>query len=617
MKHFGIYSPVLGLRKDFPSVLLDKAFTPDAENIRYWHGEIQTAKLRRKMFMRQSFACSPSLDIIYVSGDITPSIPDGSDIVLFDVGNGYHDTYTAIDVAYDSNTDRTVLTATGGQIFCYPQPASGGGFEPGPRVALYTDGLETDPNEAAFMHVPVPDAGPVLRFFDLLDDESTLYLFAFTPTSIYLWNTVTTAWITAFTGKETDHWSATSFNGRLIATNNQDAPVVWDGTVAESSFSTLSTAIDNESTPTTVSRAKFVTTFESHVVFGNYSLSSGENFYNGLIWSNLDDHEDWRQDVEGTDAGAAYVDGNGVIDGGFGQKGDILYVFKDKSIRLFWYTGTELIFNSRGYNVGIGSVSPDSIINDADGNLYFYASDMTFREVDSGIISRPLGDDLRNLVQDKTLQKGIRSVFIAEYGEIWWAVPYGADADSNNVVFCYKQGIWSRLDLAVSAFGHYRESETVTWDALPFSQWDEWSWPSWDSPEGVQGWPLDICAGYDNRCYLSHAAYHDNNEPYTSYFVLTTDLGDLQLLRWYKRLLAIQVWLQKEGDEALTLSIKRDDEVDWQPAGTITVSEQTHDVLIKRFAVDFRAKRFLIKIESTRPFRFLGIEFDYLLAGER
>jgi len=81
MKHFGIYSPVLGLRKDFPSVLLDKAFTPDAENIRYWHGEIQTAKLRRKMFMRQSFACSPSSDIIYVSGDITPSIPDGSDIV--------------------------------------------------------------------------------------------------------------------------------------------------------------------------------------------------------------------------------------------------------------------------------------------------------------------------------------------------------------------------------------------------------------------------------------------------------------------------------------------------------------------------------------------------------
>ena len=113
MNHFGIYSPVLGLRKDFPSVLLDKAFTPDAENIQYWNGEIRTAKMRRKMFLRQSFACSPSSEVIYVDGDITNAIADNSDIVLFDVGNLFNEVYTAVGVNYESGQDRTAITWNG------------------------------------------------------------------------------------------------------------------------------------------------------------------------------------------------------------------------------------------------------------------------------------------------------------------------------------------------------------------------------------------------------------------------------------------------------------------------------------------------------------------------
>jgi len=41
MKHFAIYTPVMGLRKDWPSVLLEKTFTPDCENIQFWNGEIR------------------------------------------------------------------------------------------------------------------------------------------------------------------------------------------------------------------------------------------------------------------------------------------------------------------------------------------------------------------------------------------------------------------------------------------------------------------------------------------------------------------------------------------------------------------------------------------------
>ncbi|HIJ71789.1 MAG TPA: LamG domain-containing protein, partial [Planctomycetes bacterium] len=48
MEHFGIYSPVLGKREDFPSIFLQNAFTADNSNIRLYNGEIHSAKMRVK-----------------------------------------------------------------------------------------------------------------------------------------------------------------------------------------------------------------------------------------------------------------------------------------------------------------------------------------------------------------------------------------------------------------------------------------------------------------------------------------------------------------------------------------------------------------------------------------
>ena len=122
--------------------------------------------------------------------------------------------------------------------------------------------------------------------------------------------------------------------------------------------------------------------------------------------------------------------------------------------------------------------------------------------------------------------------------------------------------------------------------------------------------------------YNSHGSYSDKGQPVTAYFVLSTDLADLQAMRWFKRLLAMYLVIQKSGSEALTVEVKRDNEPYWQPAGTVTVASQANDVLTERVSatggVDFRAKRFQIKVSSTSSlFRFLGIEFDYVMSGER
>lgn len=615
MQKFAILSPVLGLRKDFPSVLLEKSFTPDCENIQYWNGEIRTAKMRRKHLLRQFFACTISDGDAVIDDDKTIAIPDGSDVVAFDETAGT--VYENASVSYDGTS--TIISASGETIS-------------GSYIALYTSDMETDPTDTDFLQIATPDGNEIIHYHALLSDSNEIYLFAFTKRHIYLWQTTTTNWFQVYEASaDIEHWSSVSFNGYIVVTNNIDVPLVWTGQQSADSFEGLG-GTDDEDTDlgpelvdggARITRAQFVTSFEGHVVFGNYSLSDGNDYYNGIIWSDLDDHTYWRQDdnpsrARTPDTGAAYVEGDGVIDGGFGRKKDMLYVFKDRSIRVFWYTGTDLVFNNRPYQTAVGCICPDSIVNDSDGNLYFYASDMQFREVDLGIISNALGDDVRNVVQTKSVISKLRGTYIAEYDEVWWSVPLGAVATANTATFCFCKGVWYRRDLAVSAFGQYRMTETYTWDTLPFGAWDEWDWPSWDSPAGVSGWPLDLCADYSGNSFLAHDAYKDAGSAYTTYFVLTTDLGDLQMLRWYKRMLAIQLFLQTVGDETITVHVKRDNEVNWQTAGTITVTgSDSAEVLVKRIPVDYRAKRFEIKISATTPLRFLGAEFDFNISGER
>ena len=100
MKHFAAYSPTLGLRKDFPSILLDKAFTPDAQNIQYWNGEIRSAKMRRKEFLRDSHECTVvGNDTLLISGDKTAQFPDGCDVLLYSEDGEYAEVFKSVQVS--------------------------------------------------------------------------------------------------------------------------------------------------------------------------------------------------------------------------------------------------------------------------------------------------------------------------------------------------------------------------------------------------------------------------------------------------------------------------------------------------------------------------------------
>ena len=93
-------------------------------------------------------------------------------------------------------------------------------------------------------------------------------------------------------------------------------------------------------------------------------------------------------------------------------------------------------------------------------------------------------------------------------------------------------------------------------------------------------------------------------------------MADKQALDIYKRLLFIEPYVMNEGSGTLSIQIKRDSEVSWQSAGSISM-DGTPEILTQKIPVSYLAKHFLIKMTGTDPFRFIGVILHFETVGDR
>ena len=485
--------------------------------------------------------------------------------------------------------------------------------------------------------VATPDGKPVIKYLYHQSDNASKHLLAFTTLGIFRWSQAEGDWTTITTGLGTlataQTWGVAQLNGNVVATNNQTGGIYkWDGDTSNHFVPLLAST---NATADPITRAKCVINYENHIVFGNYSIASLviPDYQNGFIMSDLDDLDQWDLSAAG-DQSAFYSEGEGVISG-LGRKLGYLYVFKTRSHRPWWYTGTSTIMNSREGVINVGCFAQDTIVNDANNNLYFLDSDMHIREVDKGIISLPELDTVRtiNTVNTEDVTGGheigilgARSVYIPEYNEVWWAIP--TNTLFNDKILCYQlNGIWYERDTPVSAFGQYTPSDdtSYTWDNQPEGPWDDWT-GIWDDATESAGFPNDIASDYYGYTYRVHGSTCDRawngsamastNPVYK--FVMTTDLGDKGLMRYFKRLLYMYAYFNSIGGGAASIYIKEDSAVGWGSAvGTINTTSGSEAVFIGELALDHRAKTYLIKIESSTPFEFLGAMFEFMMSGVR
>lgn len=597
----------MGKREDFPNILLNNAFTPDCSNVQLWNGEIRTAKLRKIELLRTVYAVSSlstTGETIKISGNHITEFPSGATVTLYNASDSSYEQFTLSTTSTAVSGD-TLLTVTGDLTASTPN-----------EYVFNDDGVSSnDPSNVLFRSVATPDAKEIILYKQLMLSSDTERLVAFTSDHIYFWDSSLTKWQLIFTcASACTLWSADQYGDNVVATNDSDRPIYWDG-----DSSTTFQNIDTQLTATTsnyIAKAKFIKSFRNYIFLGNIELSSGTRYGHHIYWCNVGEGVaagGWRNDAS-KDSGNAYIEGAGEITGGFGLWQGYLIVFKRWSTRKLWYTAATIPFEQDSLYDAVGSIAPNSILNDKTGRLYFYGSDKAFREVSLGKISQPMDVTIRDI--NPSLVSKICSLYVEEYGEIWWGVPYGNSASANNKIVIYKNGKWQVRDIPIVALGKYSRGTSYTWDTLPFSTWDSWTLASWDAIDISGDFSIDLCSDSSGNTYEVHGAYTDIGVAYTSYFVLSTDLAQKSGLMFFKRLLQIFAYIRKTGSGTLTLFIKRDNETDWQSLGTVSMSGD-EDILRQRLAVDQRARHYLIKVSSTSKFNFLGMEFEHLLSGAR
>jgi len=583
MKSYGIFSPILGLRKDIPSILLKEAYSPDCQDVIWQDGEVHRIKKRLLEFSYQF--PDKILNMEYYFKDTTTEwwflVFTKRDVAYRDIQNSR---FNFINKLYDTGTI-TIEAANLKKVI-----GSGTAFQTNLKIG---DFLKIGAGEV--------HSGSTWYEVDSIESETVLYLKTDAETcsgSAYVARKT-------FSGTDLDYWSVIVFHEKVLATNRGSDPIIiWQGAGQVSDLNCPY-------------KATFLYDYNERVLLIR-TIENGTEYPFRIRWSGLADETDWGG--SGSDAGAMEVnEGTGILQGNATYKGNLL-IFKNRAIVRAWNVEGTMVFNKKLIIDGIGTNAPDSILEMEEGT-YFYSGDNTFRFF-NGLVATMISGAIDPIVKNinPNFEQYIQVTLVEELNQILWAIPY-ADSQVNNKILIYDldfaRNNWAVEDMEVASLGYYETETGYDWSSLSiFSNWLDWWWPSWKYRAGLAAFPIDLMGSYDGKIYRLNASEKDAGQDYTGYQVLETDLGSKKRLAIFDRLLLIQVYVRQEASGVLGFYIKRDDEPAWQNAGSINLVGD-REILIRELPVDYLAKSFKIKPSGQNPFKLLGLILKYQEVGER
>ncbi|GAH15361.1 unnamed protein product, partial [marine sediment metagenome] len=182
-------------------------------------------------------------------------------------------------------------------------------------------------------------------------------------------------------------WEITDHLRNVVATNNSDYVLWWnvDDTTAND-FAALGEAdgIDYAGTAARLTKAKHITSYERYLILG-YTTEDGTVYPQRERWASLatgGSTIDFDENGSG-DAGAKDFTTTPGFLMGFARHGDDLVIAKEDSMYRSWLITADTVFGWEEYTLKVGCISADSLINDKAGRLYWIASDLTIREINT------------------------------------------------------------------------------------------------------------------------------------------------------------------------------------------------------------------------------------------
>lgn len=635
MSLFAIMDNILGHREDMAHIKLNKAFSPESENVMLFQGEARRMKGRLKDFTDATFtsgtvtvtngsATVTGSATAWKSGDLTPlwgsddlAAATGRQIIITD-GLSVEHTHTIKSV--DSATQITLDTA-------YSGTGEGG--------LSYVIGV-------AGTKIITPDENPIIHYHTHNDDRNSIeYIFAFTKSYIYRWMPIYSAFVLYYTnpGSDVTLWDTAEINDKVIATSNQDYVQVWsDGGAtgsAGTSFADMGVADSGilYETGKYLTRAKYVAVYENTLFLG-YTTENGSVYPWRRRHSTVGTETDFNEDGTG-DTGKKDFLGRGVIRG-FGiytaNNANLLITFmKDGvkgSLQSTWITTAAVVFENNELNNSIGLLATHSVCNDKDGNLYYYATDYTIRKLfDPTPISKAIEDTVKGI--SLTYEDYIEATFIDRFNLLAWSIPESPSSTGNDRVIYYDvteskiagTHIWYRGSWAVRAFGNWTRQTTLTIDTLDtlYSSIDGIGLESIDSTEVRTGFPLDLASDYSGYTLALHASETDDGSDFTGTLVIATDLSDKGTPTIKKRINnGITHFYNAEASDIFTVTHthKREDDGAWQSTGSSNLNGNGRTTR-SHVPCDIRSRDFLFRQQATNRFSWLGCVVDFEWDGDR
>ena len=437
------------------------------------------------------------------------------------------------------------------------------------------------------------------------------FMMALTLTTMYKWNTSTSAFDSlngsAFTGYRDDLFSTDVAFDLFLSTNGKDTVKSWDGAAA--TFSALGGLTDVElldgSGTIVVTAVKAIRFFKNFVVLLGMTENGTAKPFRAR-WCVIGTPTNWKNTSGVGQAGAADI---GTVDWIVtGERlGDMLAIYKERSIWLMSYVGLPDIFSFRERISGLGIIGPKAIANFGDEHLFVGNDDIYFFNGES---VEPVGEPVRRHLFDNLnpSYSGRITVFIAEE-ENEAIIAFASTASSGDfdkaLVYNYLEKTWSLREFSASAFGYYRRSEDLTWED-DSGTWDNPAFPgTWDERNFLDNSPLNLIGDASGYVHQMTGLTKDGS---ALELTATTKLHDFGNPDLYKRLWRLQLLIKRGGDYTLQVEVGRSDNIDDDPAWTTikNLNLATDPLIID---VDLASRFFTFR------FTLGGTEQDVGLAG--
>lgn len=429
---FGIFSPTMGLKKDFPVVLIQNVFTPDNENVLLKDGKIIRRLMREK-------------DLLDGSGDKVQTL-DGNPIIHYHrivkraTGIEYLLAFTKAHV-YHWNVDTFDLKWTNHNIAVS-------------TIAFNDNGAGADTitdDDDGFVTAGFVAGDKITVTGDSENNgDYTIDTVAVGTLTLVATDELTTEGMgdAVVIVANCDNWEVVNYNDKVVATNAIDKILVWTTAGNFVALDDTTNGIEY-SAGLYLTKAKHLFVYENYLILG-YTYENGNWYPQRMRWNDIGDETEWKAGTYGsTEVGKSdFIKG-------FGNYQGLLIVFKELSHFKYWLVATSLIFNGVVISTKIGCQCSGSIVNGDKGRLYWYASDGTIKEMGTGTISGAIQTDIVDKIYETSVEK-IRSTFIDETGEVCWSIPF--ENVLNNKLITFKEGKWLQVDSAIPAFGDYYET---------------------------------------------------------------------------------------------------------------------------------------------------------------